>query len=168
MRSLCMCSDGLRPCYIVQFSQQLFSQCRCETNCWRIAQYNMGCLAIFLLREALQEVELSSTFCNALQQPATPLHSVSSLQQLVYPYSQFYGSFNAKSACAHFLLFVPRSIVRPVTDKIAQCTMQDLNTRHLATLHSQPLRGKLLRKLHSVTGPLSLHPVHLPLCSISM
>ena len=23
---------GLRPCYIVQFSQQLVSQCRCETK----------------------------------------------------------------------------------------------------------------------------------------
>ena len=58
----------------------------------------MGCLAIFLLREALHEVELGSTFRNGLQQLTTPLHSVSPLQQLV---SQFYGSFN-KGARAHF------------------------------------------------------------------
>ena len=62
------------------------------------------------MREALHEVELSSTFRNGLQQLTTPLHSVSPLQQLV---SQFYGSFN-KGACAHFLFFVPRSIARQV------------------------------------------------------
>ena len=95
----------LWPCYTAQFSQQLVSQCHCETSCWRIAQCNMVCLAIFLLREALHEVELSSTFHNGLQQLTTPLHSVSPLQQLV---SQFYGSFN-KGACAHFLFFVPSS-----------------------------------------------------------
>ena len=96
---------ALRPCYTAQFSQQLVSQCHCETSCWRIAQCNMVCLAIFLLREALHEVELNSTFRNGLQQLTTPLHSVSPLQQLV---SQFYGSFN-KGACAHFLFFVPRT-----------------------------------------------------------
>ena len=101
----------------VQFSQQLVSQCYCETSCWRTAQRNMGCFAIFLLREALHEVELSSTFRNGLQQLTTPLHSVSPLQQL---FSQFYGSFN-KGACAHFLFFVPRSIARQVAEKIAQC-----------------------------------------------
>ena len=77
----------------------------------------MGCLAIFLLREALHEVELSSTFRNGLQQLTTPLNSVSPLQQLV---SQLYGSFN-KGACAHFLFFVPRSIASQVAEKIAQC-----------------------------------------------
>ena len=76
----------------------------------------MPCLAIFLLREALHEVELSSTFRNRLQQLTTPLHGVSPLQQLV---SQFYGSFN-RGACAHFLFFVPRSIARQVAEKIAQ------------------------------------------------
>ena len=101
----------------MQFSQQLVSQCRCETSCWRIAQCNMGCLAIFLLCKVLHEVELSSTFCNKLQQLALPLHSVSHLQQLV---SQFYSSFN-RGACAHFLFFVPRSIARQVAKKIAQC-----------------------------------------------
>ena len=85
----------LRPCYTAQFSKQLVWQCLCETSCWRIAQFL--CLAIFLLREALHEVELSSTFRNGLQQLATPLHSVSPLQQLV---SQFNGSFN-KGACAY-------------------------------------------------------------------
>ena len=91
----------LRPCYTAQFFQQLVSQCRCERSCWRIAQCNMGCLAIFLLFEALHEVELSSTFRNALQQLATSLHSVSLLQQ---PVSQFYGTFN-KGACAYFFFF---------------------------------------------------------------
>ena len=77
----------------------------------------MGCLAIFLLREALHEVELSSTFRNGLQQLTTPSHSVSPLQQLV---SQFYGSFK-NGACAQFMFFVPRSIARQVAEKIAQC-----------------------------------------------
>ena len=108
---------NLRPCYTVQFSEQLVSQCHCETSCWRIAQCNMGCLASFLLREALHEVELSSTFRNGLQQLTRPLHSVSPLQQLV---SRFYGSFN-KGACAHFLFFVPRNIARQIAEKIAQC-----------------------------------------------
>ena len=110
-----------RPCYTVQFSQQLVSQCRCEASCRRIEQCNMVSLAILLLHEALHEalheVELSSTFRNGLQQLATPLHSVSPLQQLV---SQFYGSFN-KGACAHFLLFFPSSIARQVAEKITQC-----------------------------------------------
>ena len=57
-------TSDLRPCNTAQFSQQLASQCRCETSCQRIAQCNMGCLAMFLLREALHEVELSSTFRN--------------------------------------------------------------------------------------------------------
>ena len=78
----------------------------------------MGCLEIFLLREALHEVELSSTFRNGLQQLTTPLHSVSPLQQLV---SQFYGSLNHAHTSS---FFVPGA-----------------------------LRDKLLRKLHSVTGP---------------
>ena len=105
----------LRPCYNVQFSQQLVSQCHCKTSCWRIAQCNKGCLAMFLLREVLHEVELSSTFRNGLQQLTIPLHSVSPLQQLV---SQFYGSFN-KGVCAHFLFFFARSIARHVAEKIA-------------------------------------------------
>ena len=69
-----------------------------HTVTWVVSQF-------LLLREALHEVELSSTFRNGLQQLTTPLHSVSPLQQLV---SQFYGSFN-KGACAHFLFFVPRT-----------------------------------------------------------
>ena len=75
----------------------------------------MGCLAMFLLREALHEVELSSTFRNGLQQLTIPLHSVSPLQQLV---SQFYGTFN-KGVCAHCLFFVARSIAGQVAEKIA-------------------------------------------------
>ena len=73
----------------------------------------MGGLAIFFLREALHEVELSSAFRNGLQQLETPLHSVSPLQQL---FSQFYGSFN-KDSCPHFSFFVPRQ----VAEKFAQC-----------------------------------------------
>ena len=99
----------------MQFSQQLVSQCRCETSCWRTARCNMGCLTIFLLRKALHKVELSSTFRNGLQQLTTL--GVSPLQQLVL---QFYGSFS-KGACAHFLFFVPRNIARQVAEKIAQC-----------------------------------------------
>ena len=76
----------------------------------------MDCLAIFLLREPLHEAELSSTFRNGLQQLATPLHSVSPLQQLV---SQFYGSFS-NGTCAQVLFFVPRSIARQVAEKVAQ------------------------------------------------
>ena len=100
---------------------------------WVVSQF-------FLLREALHEVELSSTFRNGLQQLTTPLHSVSPLQ--------FYGSFN-KGACAHFLFFVPRSIARQVAEKIAQCNRA--STPNLGNF--QRLRDKLLRKLRSVTGP---------------
>ena len=49
-------------------------------------QCNMGCLAIFLLRKALHEVEFGSTFRNVLQQFTTPLHSVLPLQQLVWQF----------------------------------------------------------------------------------
>ena len=108
----------------MQFSQQLVSQCRCETSCWRIAQCNMGCLSIFSLREALHEEELSSTFRNGLQQLTTPLHSVSPLQQLV---SQFYSSF------------------------MAVLTMVRAHTYYISFRGA--LRDKLLRKLHSLTGP---------------
>ena len=83
-------------------------------TCCQIRVVNMGCLAIFLLRKALHEVELSFTFRNGLQQLTIPLHSVSPLQQLV---SQFYGSFN-KGAC---MFFVTNSIARQVAEKIAQC-----------------------------------------------
>ena len=73
-------------------------------------QCNMGCLANVVLREALHEVIVSSTFRNGLQQLIIPFHSVSPLQQLV---SQFYVSFN-NGACAQYLFFVPRSIARQV------------------------------------------------------
>ena len=76
----------------------------------------MGCLAIFLLRNFF-EVELGSTFHNGLQQLATPLHSVSPLQQR---FSQFCGSFN-KGEGEHFSFFVPKGIARQVAEKIEQC-----------------------------------------------
>ena len=102
----------------MQFSQQLVSQCRYETSCWRIAQCYTGCLAIISLRDALNGVELSSTFRNGLQQLTILLHSVPLLQQLV---SQFYSGFN-KGAYAHFLFFVPRSIARQVQRKLRSVT----------------------------------------------
>ena len=98
------------------------------------AIFSATCVAIFLLREALHKVELSSTFHNGLQQLIIPLHSVSPLQQLV---SQFYGSFN-KDACTHFLFFVLSSTAKQAAEKIAQCSTvkQGLNTKtwQLATL----------------------------------
>ena len=104
----------------MQFCQQLVLQCRCETSCWRTAQCNMGCLAIFFLCEALHEVELSSTFRNGLQQLATPLYSVS-------PSSNLCRNFTAVLAKAH---------------------------AHISCFSFRgALRDKLLRKLHSVTGP---------------
>ena len=84
----------------------------------------MGCLATFSLREALYEVELRSTFRNGLQQLITPLHSVSPLQQLV---SQFYSRFTVVLTRAH------------------------AHTYYIS--FRRALRDKLLRKLHSVTGP---------------
>ena len=81
-------------------------------------QCNMGCLANFVLREALHEVILSSTFLNGLQQLTIPFHSVSTLQQLV---SQFYVSFN-NGACAQYLFFVPRSTARQVAEKLNNVT----------------------------------------------
>ena len=88
----------------------------CPT-CWHNMLRSFArALTMFLLREELHEVELSSTFRNGLQQLAAPLHSVSPFQQLV---SQLYSSFN-KASCAH-LFFVPWSTARQVTEKIAQC-----------------------------------------------
>ena len=125
----------LRLSYTAQFSQLLVSQCRCETSCPRIAQCNMGCRK-FLLRKALHEVEISSTFRNRLQQLATPLHSVTPLQQR---FSQFYGSFN-KGACAHFLFIVTRSLARQVAEKIAQCNrVFKLRLRKRCLPHAQSL-----------------------------
>ena len=62
---------------------------------WVVLQF------FWLLREALHEVELDSTFRNGLQQLAT----ASPLKQL---FLQFYGSFN-KGACSRFSFLAPRS-----------------------------------------------------------
>ena len=88
-------------------------------------------------------VDLSSTSRNGLQQLATPLHSLSLLQQRI---SQFFGSFN-KGACTHFLFFVPRSTARQVAERIAQCNRA--STSNLGNL--QRYVNKLLRKLQSVS-----------------
>ena len=80
---------------------------------------NICCLAIFLLRKALHEIELNSTFVDGLQQLSTPLHSVwSPLQQF---FSRFYGSFSKEGACAHFSFFFQRSTARQFAEKIAGC-----------------------------------------------
>ena len=73
----------------------------------------------FFLREALHEVELSSTFRNGLQQLKTQLHSVSPLQQL---FSQFTAVLNVRMH-AHTSHFSPpsMSIARQVAEKTAQC-----------------------------------------------
>ena len=54
----------------------------------------MGCLAIFLLRKALHDVELSLTFRNGLHQLATPL-------QCFTPSSNFSRNFTAVLTRAH-------------------------------------------------------------------
>ena len=107
----------LRPCYTAQFFQQLVSQCRCGRSCWRIAQCNMGCLAIFLLFEALHEVRIAATHCSNWQLHCTVYHSSSNLSR----------NFTALLTRAH---------------------------AHTSSFSfRRALQDKLLRKLHSVTGP---------------
>ena len=77
---------------------------------WVVSHY-------FCCAKHCTKLELSSTFRNRLYQLATPLHSVSPLQQLA---SQFYGRFN-NCACAQFLFFVLRSTARQDAEKIAHC-----------------------------------------------
>ena len=114
----------------------------------------------FLMREALHEVEISSTFCNGLQQLATPVHSVSTLKQL---FPQFYVSF-AKGACAQFSFFIPRSSgyssspqAQPNPAKICKMLRSRANVPpnlgNFQRYNFQALRDKLLRRLRSVTGP---------------
>ena len=51
----------------------------------------MGYLAIFIVaRSVVYEVELSPTFRNGLEELATPLHSVSPLQQ---PVARYFTAF---------------------------------------------------------------------------
>ena len=113
--TLCQVSFVVEEVTVHNTGIKALSHCAIFKVAGDFSQCNVGWLAIFLLLEALHEIELSSTFRNGLQQLITPLHSVASFQQLV---SQFYGSFN-KGACAHFLFFVPRSIARQVAEKIA-------------------------------------------------
>ena len=110
----------------------------------------MGCLAMFLLREALHEVELSSTFRNGLQQLTIPLHGVSPLQQLV---SQFYGSFN-KDVRAHFLFLVARSIARQVAENLHSVTGLQHQTSATCNTTFPTIARQVAKKLRSVTGPL--------------
>ena len=157
----------LRPCYTAQFQ---FSA-TCLGNWSRNAgarqvteelQCNMDFSQFFLLRKALYEVELSSTFRNGLQQPITPLYSVSPLLIL---FSQIYGSSN-KGACTHALLvFRSEGLwIREPGQKYCKLLRSrwSVNTqpRQLAALHFQALGDKLLRKLHSGTGPLVIRSIN--------
>ena len=51
-----------RPCYHQQFSQQLTSQSHCETSCRIIAQYNMGCLAIFVVARSVARISITQLY----------------------------------------------------------------------------------------------------------
>ena len=75
----------------------------------------IGCLAIFLLREALHDAELSFTFRNVLQQLATPLNSVSPLQQR---FSQFYGRFNRGAYIRTLLVFRSEEYVEKTAQRL--------------------------------------------------
>lgn len=70
----------------LQFSEQFVLQCHGETSCWRIAQFTVV-VSQFLLCVALHEGKLSPSFHNKLQQLATALHNVSSLQLLCTQFS---------------------------------------------------------------------------------
>ena len=119
LKVLLHCAIFSATCLAMPLRDKLPKNCSVT---WVVSQF-------LLLHEALHEEELGSTFRNGLQQLATPLHSVSPLQQLV---SQFYSSFN-KGACTH-LFFVPRIIAG----------------QQLATLHFQPLRDHILQYFKSL------------------
>ena len=106
LKALLHCAIFSASCLTMALRDKLLENCTVQHGLSR---------NLFVAR-SVAKVELSSTLRNGLQQLTTPLHSVSPLQQL---FSHFYGSFN-KSACAHFLFFVPRSIARQVAEKIAQ------------------------------------------------
>ena len=132
----------------MQFSQQLVSQWHCKTSCWRIAQCNIGCLAIVLLREALHAVESSSTFRNGLQQLRTPF-------TVYHPSSYLSRNFMAVLTRAHAptSCFSFRGALR---DKSLQKLHSVTGPQHQTSanlLNFRPLRDKLLRKLRSVAGP---------------
>ena len=123
---------------------------------------NIRCLAVFLVRELLHEVELSSIFCNGLQQ----LHSASPLQQL---FSQFYGSFN-ECACSYG--YERLSLTLPKILQGAEIALWCYTEpRQLATLHFQVLRDKLLRtRLPDISNERNVSFFHLVvfefICSI--
>ena len=93
----------------VQFSQQIVSQCRCETNCRRIAQcnINMGCLATFFV--VARSVAQSRTQLYFSQRVAATGNTTA----VCHPSSSFSCNFTAISIRAHvhvhFSLFVPIS-----------------------------------------------------------
>ena len=94
----------------------------------------MVCLAIFLLREALHEVELSSTFRNGLQQLTIPFHSVSPPSNLSRNFTAVLTRAHAHTSCFSFR----GHIARQVAEKIAQCnsafTRYEMSTRYEALL----------------------------------
>ena len=91
-------------------------------------------LQFFLFCVALHEVELRSTFCNALQQLATPLHSISPFQQLC---SQFLETLSLTAhAQGFFRIFLP-TVFLNFPPNISPPAKKNY---------------KLLRKLRSLTG----------------
>ena len=85
------CAHALRPCYTAQFSQQLVSQCRCETSCWRIAQCNMGCLAIFFVAQSVARSRTRFYFSQRIAATGSTIN----------PSSNFSRNFTAVLTRAH-------------------------------------------------------------------
>ena len=133
----------------MQFSQQLVSQYRCETSCWRIAQCNMGCLAIFFC------CAKRCTKYNFATDSAATGNTIAQciIQQLV---SQFYGSFN-KGACAHFLFFVPRSIARQLLRKLHSVTVPQHQTSATCNAAFSTIARQVAEKIAQCNRALSLH-----------
>ena len=141
----------------MQFFQQLVSQRRCETSCWRIAQCNRGCLAIFFVACS---VARSRTQVYFSQRIAATCNAIA---QCITPPATFLAIFEPRFQRAHAqFLILPSGIWLPaclgqkyckLLGEIAQCNRAIIFS---ATCFATPLRDKLLRKLHSVTAPLFL------------
>ena len=87
--------------------------------CRKTVACNRCCLAgFFLFRVALHEIELVSSFRNALQQLTTPLHRVSPLQQ------PNFGDTLFNSACTELVfIFIPTTILNLVQNSSPQLTL---------------------------------------------
>ena len=91
---------------------------------------------LFWLRNALHEVEFSSSLLKALQQLTTPLQSATLLQQFS---SYFFENFTR--AHVHIFVYISRGylsqhfqlgVARQVTEKIAQCNKAFRSVSNLA------------------------------------